>query len=82
MAMWDGGDLGPIVKKWHWEERRVWWPFLQCERSYKFLFLKKAYYGQYYSDDGYYVDDYSEKWLSKEEFLFAQLRGDFDEATS
>jgi len=78
MTMWVGGDLGPIVEKWHWEERRVWWPFLQCKRSYKFLFLKKAYYGNHYlvySNLEYYGD----MWLSKEEFLFAQLRGDFDE---
>jgi hypothetical protein len=78
MAMWDGGDFGPVVKRWRWEERRVWWPFLQCERSYKFLFLKKAYYGNHYSNQEYYRD----MWLSKEEFLFAQLRGDFDAASS
>ena len=77
MAMWDGGDW-PVVKKWDWEERRVWWPGLQCERNYKFLFLKKAYYGRYYSDFEFVRD----MWLSKEEFLFAQLRGDFDETTS
>ena len=75
MAMWDGEDFGPVEKVWRQEERRVWWPFLQCERNYKFLFLKKAYYGKYCSDREFIRD----MWLSKEEFLFAQLKGEFDE---
>ncbi len=66
MAAWFGDD----VNKWHWIEQRVWWPFLQCERSYKFLFLKKAYYGK--------RDYYGDMWLSKEEFMFAKLRGEFE----
>ena len=83
MAMWDG-SYEKVVRKWIWEERRVWWPFLQCERSYKFLFLKKAYYGRRTIYSTFFKEqDYDHDiWLSKEEFLFAQLRGDFDEASS
>lgn len=72
MAFFDG-DMTPAVKKWRWVKKRVWWPFLQCERSYRFLFLKEAYYGCFYLDWEYDRD----MWLSKEEFLFAQLRGEF-----
>lgn len=75
MAMWDGADWGPVVRKWHWKERRVWWPFLQCERSYKFLFLKKAYYGRYYVD----WELEREVWLSAEEFMLAALKEEFNE---
>ena len=74
MAMWDG-SYQKVLEKWHWKERRVWWPGLQCERSHKFLFLKKAYYGTFFQDWEYDHD----MWLSKEEFLFAQLRGDFSD---
>lgn len=72
MAFWDG-TFGPAVKKWHWRKRRVLSLFLQCERSHRFLFLKEAYYGVLVLDWEYDHD----MWLSKEEFLFAQLRGEF-----
>ena len=72
MAFWDG-SFAPVVKKWHWTKRRVWWPFLQCERSERFLFLEEAYYGQFFLDWEYDHD----MWLSKEEFMFAKLRGEF-----
>ena len=73
MAMWDG-TYTKVVKKWNWRKRRVLWPFLQCERSYRFLFLKEAYYGTHSVD--WEVE--RDMWLSKEEYVFAQLRGDFD----
>ena len=69
MAMWDGGDW-PVVKKWDWEEKRVWWLGLQCERSHKFLFLKKAYRGRLYVDWTFQT----EIWLSKEEYLWKVLK--------
>lgn len=74
MAFWDG-SFGPAVKKWRWECKRVWWPFLQCERSHKFLFLKKAYYGCYYIDWEFDHD----LWLSAEEFTFARLKDEFQD---
>ena len=49
MAFWDG-SLTPVMRKWYWKECRIWWPFLRCDRSYKSLFLKKAYYGRCYRD--------------------------------
>ena len=67
------GDMSPPVKKWRWTKKRVWWPFLQCERSHRFLFLEEAYHGNFYLD---WEWDH-ELWLSKEEFLFAQLKGEF-----
>ena len=72
MAMWDG-SVGPAMKKWHWQKRKVWWPFLQCERSERFLFLEQAYYGVLIVDWEYDHD----MWLSKEEFMTAALRGEF-----
>lgn len=77
MAMWDG-SFTPAKTEWVWEEKRVWWLGLQCERSHKFLFLKKAYRGRLYVDWTFKT----EIWLSKEEFLFSRLRGDFDETSS
>lgn len=74
MAIWDG-SLGPAMKKWHWKKRRVWWPFLQCERSQRFLFLKEAYYGRLVIDWEYDRD----MWLSAEEFMLATLRDEFNE---
>lgn len=68
-----GGDMGPAVKKWHWQKRRVISPFLRCKRSGRSLYLKEAYYGQLFLD---WEFDY-DIWLSKEEFIFAQLRGEF-----
>ncbi len=66
--------MGPAVLKWHWEERRVWSPFLRCQRTRKFLFLKKAFYGRYYIDWEFDHD----LWLSANEYLFASLKGEFD----
>ena len=68
--------FGPPVLKWKWRKRRVWWPFLQCERSHRFLFLKNAYYGRYYVD----YDIERDMWLSAEEFMLAMLRSEFDES--
>ena len=73
MAYFDG-NFGPAVKIWNWKQKRVWWPFLQCERSQRFLFLKKAYYGVLIIDWEYDHD----MWLSAEEFMFAQLKGEFE----
>lgn len=72
MAIWDG-TFGPTVKKWHWKKHRVWSPFLQCERSGRSLFLKEAYYGVFCQDWEYDHD----MWLSREEYLFAALKGEF-----
>jgi len=72
MAMWDG-TFGPAMKKWRWKKCRVWSPFLQCERSRRRLFLKEAYCGDFFLD---WEWDHT-LWLSKEEFLFAQLKGEF-----
>lgn len=72
MAMWDG-SFNPPVKKWRWEYKRVWWPFIRCDRSHRSLFLKKAYWGDFYLDWEWDHD----MLLSKEEFLFAQLKGEF-----
>jgi hypothetical protein len=74
MAMWDG-SLTPVKREWRWRKRRVYSPFRQCDRSKKFLFLKKAYYGRYYVDWEFYKDS----WLSSEEYMLATLREDFDE---
>ena len=71
MAYWDG-SYGKAVTRWHWKQRRVLWPFLQCERSHKFLFLKKAYYGCYYVDWEFDHD----VWLSAEEYMLKVLRDD------
>lgn len=73
MAYFDG-SFGPAVKKWNWKQKRVWWPFLQCERSQRFLFLKKAYYGVLITDWEYDHD----MWLSAEEFMIATLKGEFE----
>lgn len=67
--------MGPVVKKWHWQNRRVLSPFLRCQHTRKFLFLKKAVHGRYYVD----YDFQRDIWLSQEAFIFAELRGDFDE---
>lgn len=72
MAMWDG-SFEPVVEKWRWEKRRVWAPFLQCERSGRFLFLKEAYYGIFSLDWEYDHD----MWLCREEYLFAALKEEF-----
>ena len=69
------GRLGAGSEEVALKERRVWWPFLQCERSYKFLFLKKAYYGRYYVD----WELEREVWLSAEEFMLAALKEEFNE---
>lgn len=69
MAMWDG-SFRPTVKKWRWEHKRVWWPFLQCEKSGEFLFLKKAYYGMFYLDWEYDHD----MWLSEKEYIWKTLK--------
>lgn len=71
MAFWDG-SLTPAKREWRWRERRVWWPFLQCERSHRFLFLEKAYYGCLYIDWEFDHD----VWLSKEEYMLKVLRDD------
>ena len=82
MAMWDGSYSKP-VEEWVWKKRRVWRPFLQCERSHKFLFLKKAYYGKRPIYNTFFKEkDYHDMWLSKEEYLFAILKDDFDETSS
>lgn len=73
MAYWDG-NYGPAMRKWNWKQKRVWWPFLQCDRSHRFLFLKKAYHGVLITDWEYDRD----MWLSAEEFTFAQLKGEFE----
>ena len=69
MAMWDG-SFTPAKTEWVWEEKRVWWLGLQCERSYKFLSLKKAYRGRLYIDWAFTT----EIWLSKEEYLWKVLK--------
>lgn len=74
MAMWDG-SFEPVVKKWHWKKKRAWWPFLQCERSGHFLFLKEAYHGIFVQDWEYDHD----LWLSKEEFMLATLKDEFNQ---
>lgn len=69
MAYWDG-DFGTGVEEWYWKQKRVWWPLIQCKRSGRYLFLKKAYYGRCeYNND---------MWLSKEEYMFAMLKGEFE----
>lgn len=67
-------DIGFVVRRWNWEMRRVWSPFRRCERSNKSLFLKKAFHGCLYTDWEYEYD----LWLSKEEYVFAKLKGEFD----
>lgn len=74
MAFWDG-SITPVMRKWHWKERIVWWPFLKCDRSHKSLFLKKAYYGRHYIDWEFERD----MWLSAEEFMLAALKEEFNE---
>lgn len=69
MAFWDG-SMTPAMKKWRWENRRVWNPFRKCERSGEYLFLKKAYYGRYYVDWEYDHDT----WLSEKEYLWKVLK--------
>lgn len=71
MAFWNG-DFTPAKKEWRWEQKRAWLPFTQCQRSHKFLFLKKAYYGRYYVD----WEFVSEQWLSPEEYMLKVLRDD------
>ena len=63
-------------RKWKWQYKRVWNPFIKCDRSDRSLFLKKAYHGRCYTEWEVEYD----MWLSKEEYLFQALRGDpFDE---
>lgn len=72
MAFWDG-SFEPAVEKWHWKKKRCWSLRTLCQRSNRSLFLKEAYYGVLVLDWEYDHD----MWLSKEEFLFAQLREEF-----
>lgn len=74
MAFWDG-SLEPAMRKWLWEMKRVYNPFVRCCRNGKRLFLKKAYYGKFYLDWEYDHDS----WLSVEEYTWAKLRGDFQD---
>jgi hypothetical protein len=71
VAYWDGA-ITPTKKEWLWVQKRAWLPFTQCQRSHKFLFLKKAYYGRYYVD----WQLVSEQWLSPEEYMLKVLRDD------
>ena len=71
MAFWDG-DLTPAKHEWRWAKKRAWLPFAQCQRSRKFLFLKKAYCGRYYVDYEFVI----EEWLSPEEYMLKVLRDD------
>lgn len=75
MVMWDWSIGSPAMKRWYWKKRRVWSPFRKCERSYKFLFLKEAYYGRLVTDWEYDRD----MWLSAEEFMLATLKDEFNE---
>lgn len=56
-------------------EVRVLSPFVMCQKSKKWLFLRKARLITIYQawDHEMYI------WLSNEEFMFMKLRGDFDE---
>jgi hypothetical protein len=52
--------------EWRWDQRRVYNPFRKCEKSGKFLFLQKAYYGVEFID---YIPD-REIWLSEKEYIY------------
>lgn len=74
MSFWDG-SFTPAKKEWRWEERRVYDPFVRCSKTNKKLFLKKAYYGRFFVDWTYKCD----KWLSKNAYTIAVLKGEFDD---
>ena len=74
MAYWDG-TVRPAMKKWIWKKKRCWSPRTLCNRSNRALFFKEAYYGRFYLDWEYDHD----MWLSKEEFTWAVLKGEFQD---